>query len=142
MIERDNWFSEHVPADVDAQLSLDGPAEPIQPEPETVADVEARARATDPGTSWEAARSLSSERLRASQAAVLDLLRGLGPATDETIAEEYERRGLEPYQSPSGLRTRRSELVRAGRVRDSGQLARLRSGRRSKLWEVPDGDTR
>ena len=105
-----------------AQLSLEG----LLP----------RARRTDPDTSHAAADSVHD--LRASQAAVLWVLTLLGGrATDEQIADaytpDYPRR---PQQSPSGLRTRRRDLVDRGVVRDSGERVRLRTGRQAIVWEV------
>lgn len=87
------------------------------------------ARATDPDTSWAAARSVTD--LRPRQAAVLELL-SRGPLTDEQIARRY----CGPRQSPSGLRTRRKELVDMGLVRDSGVKERMETGRLAVVWEV------
>lgn len=92
---------------------------------------QAVARRSDPGTSHAAARSV--ERLRDRQQAVLDLLRRLGPMTDEEIAQAYAQFDL-PKQSPSGLRTRRSELQHAGFVEDSGERRTTESGRSSIVW--------
>lgn len=97
---------------------------------------EARARNTDPGTSHEAARSVSE--LRRKQFVVWEMLFSYGPMTDEEIAERY----APPYppQSPSGLRTRRRELVDAGLVRDTGERKRTKANRRTIVWEIdPEG---
>jgi hypothetical protein len=96
-------------------------------------DQRPRARWSDPLTSHQAAASVT--RMRRSQAAVLAVLREEGPATDEEIAARY-RTPPRPMQSPSGLRTRRAELVEAGLVRDSGERRRLPSGRLGIVWEV------
>ena len=40
------------------------------------------------------------------------------------------------YRSASGIRTRRSELVHAGYVRDSGHRATLPTGRKAIVWEI------
>ena len=93
------------------------------------------ARTTDPDTSWQAARSIDSEALRASQAQVLDILRKHGPLTDEGIY-----RYVNGEQSVSGARTRRSELVDAGLVRDSGARARTAAGRNTIVWEAVVSD--
>jgi hypothetical protein len=90
----------------------------------------AHARRTDPATSHEAAESLSSDRLRASQNAVLAFLRRHGAMTDIDLVERYD--GL--AQSPSGLRTRRKELVARGLVVDTGSWVRTPSGRRATVW--------
>lgn len=92
------------------------------------------ARRTDPETSWAAARSIPADQLRESQRAVLAMLRRFGPMTDEGIAEALA--GTQYVISPSGARTRRSELVAAGYVRDSGKRVRLPSGRQSIVWEA------
>lgn len=97
----------------------------FDPEPHAVA------RRTDPWSSHEAAASVT--KVRESQKAVLEALTILGPMTDEELAHQY---GGTPQQSPSGLRTRRSELVELGKVRDSGQRRVLRSGRRAIVWEA------
>ena len=97
----------------------------FDPEPRAVA------RRTDVWSSHEAAASVT--RIRESQQAVLELLKLLGPSTDEQIGAAYWDG---PKQSPSGLRTRRSELVELGKVRDSGQRRRLKSGRRAIVWEA------
>jgi hypothetical protein len=91
---------------------------------------EAHARATDPATSHEAARSV---KVRESQRQVLALLR-LGPATDQELATRAYERGLRI--SPSGLRSRRHELVDAGLVEDTGRRAVLASGRKSAIWRA------
>ena len=93
------------------------------------------ARTTDPDTSWAAARSIDNEALRASQQQVLEILRKHGPLTDEAIY-----RYVNGEQSVSGARTRRSELVDAGLVRDSGARARTAAGRQTIVWEVVVSD--
>ena len=88
----------------------------------------ARARRTDPGTSHAAARSISSERIRQSQAYVLGLLVQHGPMTDTALLEAANN------VSPSGVRTRRSELVTQGLVEDTGKRVRLETGRHAIVW--------
>lgn len=95
------------------------------------------ARRTDPLTSHQAAASIGPTELRESQKAVLRIIAAMSIGTDDAIASEYERHrerwGL-PRQSPSGLRTRRKELVAFGLVEDSGKRAALVSGRQSIVW--------
>lgn len=93
----------------------------------------ARARRTDPETSHEAAATVDA--LRERQAAVLGVLRR-GPATDEQLAQAYAAVPGAPKQSPSGLRTRRSELVEMGLARHSGAFGQTASGRRTRVWEA------
>lgn len=97
----------------------------------------AHARPTDPHTSHEAARSVGGDRLRASQQAVLAVLKHHGPSTDLLLVELYDMlaaAGAQPVQSPSGIRSRRHELVEAGQVVDTGRRVKLPSGRRAIVW--------
>jgi hypothetical protein len=107
--------------------------------PQAREEARAVARRTDPETSHEAAASLRAEEIRRSQAAVLACLRRFGAMTDEQIAERYEGARYQydwPAQSPSGLRTRRGEVVNAGFVEDSGLRRKLASGRRAIIWRA------
>ncbi len=54
---------------------------------------------------------------------------GLKPATDQQLAIRLNI-GL------NTIRPRRGELVKTGRVRDSGVRATLESGRKAIVWEV------
>jgi len=88
-----------------------------------------RYRSTDPSTSVEAAESVSPA-IRDAQQQVLDWL-GKQPngATDEELLAAMGSRS-------SHFRTRRSELVDRGLVRDSGQTRKLASGRKGIVWVV------
>lgn len=88
------------------------------------------ARNTDPLTSHMAAASVRN--IRASQQQVLDTLRDIGQGTDEDIAAHLKSCGL--AFSPSGARTRRSELATLGLVADTGMRRKLRSGRLAIVW--------
>lgn len=98
----------------------------------------AHARRTDPETSKQAAASVTN--LGRTRDAILKILKAHGPMTDEQIREIYAGRtefGHDyPFASPSGLRSRRSELVRLGLVVDSGQLGKTASGRQTIIWKV------
>lgn len=88
-------------------------------------------------TSLQAARSLRTKDITRVQAAICEVLGMFGPATDEDIAWAYVRSFRpRPNASPSSLRTRRSELVRAGKVRDSGRRGKTASGRSCVIWEL------
>jgi len=87
------------------------------------------ARRGDPSTSWEAARSLDPATLRKSQRVVLACLQDLGPMTDDDLVV-----ALVGIVSPSGARTRRSELVAKGLVFDTGGRVVLASGRHAIVW--------
>lgn len=95
------------------------------------------ARTTDPETSHQAAASLDPVKMRAQHEYVLKLLRK--PGTDFDIAcrwiEDHKNYASQNY-SPSGLRTRRKELVDMGKVRDSGKRVVLEAtGRKAIVWE-------
>ena len=90
-----------------------------------------RARTTDPKTSHDAAESV--REVTATQDYVLRALRR--PRTDVELVEAYRNFKIAPKASESGLRTRRSELVRQGLVRDSGRRVVLDSGRAAIVWE-------
>lgn len=124
------------------QLSFDQESEVVRGY--ELEDVPARplARTSDPETSHQAAGSIRLDRLRTSQAAVLRMFTDAGIGlTDVRAAELYDalRRqwpDLYPRQSPSGLRTRRDELVTAGLLEDSGERQRLPSGRMAIVWRL------
>lgn len=92
----------------------------------------ARARRTDPETSHEAAASVTG--LTSKQAAVLEVLRKYGPMCDEAIFDALWRENYK--MSSSGARTRRSELVDAGKVEWVGGQVTMRSGRRARVWRA------
>lgn len=71
----------------------------------------AHARSSDPATSRSAAASVT--KLRASQARILSMFRLYGDMTDERLTEylhDAERTAGVKLMSPSGIRSRRSEL--------------------------------
>ena len=94
----------------------------------------ARARNTDPATSHQAAASVDD--LRTSQWYVLEYVKRNGPLTDEELVGGYTSTsfGAMCMQSPSGIRTRRKELVEKNLVHDTGERARLASGRKAIVW--------
>ncbi len=98
-----------------------------------------RSRRRDPLTSVEAAESLKPHRLTANRTAVLDALRAIGrAATDEELVAYYGGRRNDngwPAQSPSGLRSRRSELVASGMVEPAGHGITM-AGNRATLWRA------
>lgn len=91
----------------------------------------AKARRTDPLTSHQAAASVSD--ITEKQRAVLAVISALQPVSDDVIVSHYMA-GDRPKQSPSGIRTRRSELVAAGYVEACGWTVLL-SGRKAQLWK-------
>lgn len=114
--------------------------EPDEPEPLgprlIPRDAATPARRTDPETSHEAADSVLN--LTAKRRAVLEVLDGieaLSGLADREIAGFYRDDPDRPQQSPSGLRTRRCELVDAGLVADSGLRVEY-GGRRHIVWKI------
>jgi hypothetical protein len=96
---------------------------------------EPMARASDPETSHAAAASVRNKSL--VQERIMSELIRRGPMTDEELAcvwAGFEDRVL--MCSPSGLRTRRSELVTRGEVTDSGARVKMESGRWAIKWKA------
>lgn len=94
----------------------------------------AYARITDPQTSHDAADSV--ENISATQSAILLILEFA--KTDQDLVDVYYSMcsaGLCPNASPSGIRSRRAELVKRGLVVDSGRREKLTSGRHAILWQ-------
>lgn len=98
----------------------------------------ALARLTDPQTSHEAAASVKD--ITATQNAILKLLRMM-PMADEDLIHYYRQQvsmGADSYDFPraseSGIRSRRAELVRLGRVVDTGERNITQSGRKAIIW--------
>jgi hypothetical protein len=136
-----------VPAVPGTEIVVDSARVP-PPEPMPIGQMrlladEAHARRTDPDTSHAAAASVND--IRRSQIAVLSFFQHEGDFHDYALWIRYnEARGIRPddypRQSPSGLRTRRSELVDAGLVKKSGRKVKMPSGRSSHVWTlVRDG---
>lgn len=86
-------------------------------------------RRTDPGTSFQAAAAVAP-KLREIQKVVLEHLRAAGARgmTDLDLQTECGDHG-------STFRTRRSELVDLGLVRDSGRRL-LQDGRKRIVWVI------
>lgn len=103
------------------------------------ADIQARARRSDPRTSHEAAASVRG--ITATHRRILTLMEMFGPLTDDEIAARYRSEAKSmgwPPVSPSGLRTRRAELVDLGRVLDTRRTKATISGRRTTVWALPN----
>ncbi|MEE9490551.1 MAG: hypothetical protein V3V91_08960 [Thermoplasmata archaeon] len=101
-----------------------------------------RHRKTDPDTSQDAAYSLKD--VRESQRLVLDVIKECGPLCDRDIYTCLELNhdaveGDGHVMSTSGARTRRSELVEMGFVKDSGKRALTPGGGNTILWMETSG---
>lgn len=101
----------------------------------------AHARRTDPETSHEAARSV--EALPKRLADVLLVLTEHGPAHDEDLCQLYRQRMRSAIwsrrvmeQTDQSIRSRRAELVKAGKVEYTGQKALTKTGRKSRVWRA------
>jgi len=95
----------------------------------------AYARHTDPATSHEAAASVADDLTKVKKT-ILALLQA--PSTDEQLLAMYDviaEHKLAPKQSPSGIRTRRNELYRAGLVEAVG-YGKTKSNRTSIVWSA------
>lgn len=98
----------------------------------------ALARTLDPSTSHQAAKSVVDSR--PTMKTIMDILR-YGDASDEVIAYVYAGlvdAGRAPQASPSGLRSRRAELVDLGMVEDSGKRTTLSTNRRAIVWRLTE----
>jgi len=111
-----------------------------------VESLEPVARRTDPQTSHAAAAS-ARPSAGAIRAHVLEALRLAGQSarlrglTDDELLAEFERRGWPG--TPSGIRTRRRELVdeEPAQVIDTGTTRKTATGRSAIVWAArPEGD--
>ncbi len=102
----------------------------------TITDL--KARVTDPETSKQAGARHQGETMTAAHARVLAMFRTWGPMTDKGLGAQlwdaHQQTGL-GNMSPSGIRSRRSELVKMGKLRDSGRVENV-DGYNCTVWEV------
>ena len=92
----------------------------------------ATTRISDPETSFDAAASVKPEETRAIYKQLITVLGDHGPLTDEGIAHYVEAGAA----SPSGLRTRRHELLATGYIEYAGYKKPLATGRKSRCWQL------
>jgi hypothetical protein len=85
--------------------------------------LERHVRSRDPETSWEAAQLIDSDQWPALLHSVLDVVKDIGPATDDEIHAEYHRRGY-PQRSPQRIRTARKSLTLGGAC-DFGRVTKF-----------------
>ena len=105
---------------------------------------QARARRTDPETSHQAAASVRN--ITHAHKQLLSLLVTFRDGlTDEQLHREWMlavdrvRDGSWLPITPSGCRTRRSELVRMGKVVAAEEKGRTAAGRACTIWRLADG---
>jgi hypothetical protein len=87
------------------------------------------ARTTDPETSHEAARSVTN--ITPLKYEILQRL--MTPMTDTDLYQLLTT-DSRLIVTESGVRSRRSELVQAGLVRDTGERVKLATGRNAIVW--------
>ena len=93
-----------------------------------------KARKSDPKTSHDAADSVNN--ITATKKHILKVLRT--PKCDEQLVVMFRANGPVDLRmtSESGIRSRRAELVREGRVVDTGKRIKLASGRHAIVWKA------
>lgn len=93
-----------------------------------------RARRTDPDTSHEAGEALTEKRLSDIQTDVLSWFRTVKRATDEQLETHFR----DKYTAQTTVSKRRTDLVRLGYLRDSGERQLNSNNRRMIIWEIAD----
>ncbi|MGI8520276.1 MAG: hypothetical protein ACR2MC_06690 [Actinomycetota bacterium] len=96
----------------------------------------AKSRWDNPETSKEAAESIGLERVSEMQQKILEVFKFNGrEMSDETLVELYE--GYWPNSATDqSIRSRRGELVRKGRLFDTGKRGVTRFNRRCVIWRL------
>jgi hypothetical protein len=103
-------------------------------------DEVARARVTDPWTSWAAARSLGP--LRPRQAAVAHCFERRGMMTLEELVAAYQgEHPLYPKQTDQSIRSRAAELQRADVLFDTGHTRLTATGRNARVLALKTAET-
>ena len=114
------------------QIAATGDCDPHEARKMAKLLMDAKTRAADGPTSRKAAASVQNMTRKRSD--VMQAFRRFGDLTDEQLRDVYGTMDGVSQQSESGLRTRRSELVRMELLRDTGQVRRMRSGRQAAVW--------
>lgn len=89
------------------------------------------ARKSDPTTSHEAAETV--DEVTETKKFILEALRE--PRNDYDMIKTFRSMLGSPEVTDQSIRSRRAELVDAGMVEDSGEKAKMPSGRWSIVWE-------
>jgi hypothetical protein len=110
-------------------------AEERTPIAEIKVPVSRRVRARSEATSWDAAVSIGTEKGRQTFQRIYGILTQFGALTDSQISDMYKNMYNDPV-SPSGLRSRRAELVVAGWVKATGNRRKNHRGRDEMVWEA------
>lgn len=94
-----------------------------------------KSRWNNPPTSRAAAQSISLDRVTQTQERILTVFKFHGPLSDEQLEEHFEDYWPNSA-SPQGVRSRRGELVRMGKIIDSGRRSTTKYGRSCVIWRV------
>lgn len=70
-----------------------------------------------------------------SQQEVFDILKKWGPFPDHVLVPVVQHLGKR-HMSSSGVRTRRNELEKTGKVRETGQFVETPTGRMASVWKA------
>jgi hypothetical protein len=89
------------------------------------------ARNTDPETSHEAAETVDA--VTETKQYILEALKQ--PRNDYDMIQTFRSMLGSPQVSDQSIRSRRAELVDSGMIEDSGERAKMPSGRWSIVWE-------
>lgn len=108
--------------------------------PDAASDVVRMVRRRDRATSWDAASRQTDGKRAALQVRIYELLRARGPMTHERLIDELAAGYGPAAQTPSGVRSRCSELVEAGWIADSGDRRRTRAGSPAIVWQALEHD--
>lgn len=111
--------------------------DPSKPKQTPIKDMrppaKSKVRRMDPGTSFSAALAQTPEKTRGLYIAIRQIL-DRKPMTDEELLALFQSK--HKSVTPSGVRSRRAELVDAGWVRDSGEKRLTAAGSPSIVWEA------
>ena len=96
----------------------------------------AKSHWNDPETSRQAASSIGLKRISQTQQRVIQVFRFNGwEMSDERLVELYE--GYWPnIATDQSIRSRRGELVRKGKIFDTGKRGVTRFNRRCVIWRL------
>lgn len=114
-------------------FDVDAPMQAPPGEHKPVRRMPARVRQADPVESWEAAMSLSEQKIAELDGLILDVLRAHGALIPQQIAVHVL--DLRPGEWVEGsVRTRMRPLERRGLVREMGERGQTSRGRSAAKW--------
>lgn len=96
-------------------------------------------RRSDPDTSRDAGRAMTAEKMTRIKSFIMNVFTENGEGlTDEELADFFIPFDA-PKAAPSAIRSRRNDLVQAGKLRDSGVRRLNSNGRWVIVWELSEG---